>query len=443
MRRSRRAVLAACGAGLTVFAGCSTLNIGGDDPVFEPTQLKNLGDQEIPAPPAVFPVSIPDAMIRRHRDRARALVERVPTDPDIPNEAVVKQLRHDRETVLDRLGDVPDDPADDQLDRLQHARYLRAEAAAVEAAYRAATNTISQEAVADRRAAVRSELFTFERDWTYRGDHPAAAVVVHHALEDLRRDVRQAITPERAFPADPPRAVFRAGEVVQDIEAGRAALTDAEQLRTRYLGELTTHRAYRIAISVVGGQLQRFRRQRRPDLHAYINPRGGALPFERSIEDTPLERLYREAAASVTRYGENARDARLRGEPATVVMATGKELVAVRTLDAVVTAIRNGSTNEPATVDEIAAVQREAVDALEVAWAASPRVIAVELTQPAYYRLRRGMRDLSGREFYDDEMPDATDAHRAFVNFTLAAQNATAIPPTVAVLQRTLSGKTA
>lgn len=443
MTRSRRAVLGACGAGLTALAGCSRLEIGGDSPTYDATRLVALGRKDLPRPPTTFPVSVPDAMVSRHRDRARTLVERVPEQPAVPNGAVVERLRHDREAVLERLsgdgdGDDSNGPAGDPLERLGRARYTRREAAAVEAAYRAATNAITPGEVADRRAQLRSDLLTFERDWTYRGDDPASAVRVHRALEELRRDVRRGIDPERAFPDDPGTGVFRVGEIVSRIEAGRAALTDAERLRTRYRRTPSGQRPFRTAISVAAGRVRWEERLSRRNLHRYVDADAGALPFDRSIEDTPLERLYREAAASVRRYRNDVEGARHRGEQATALMVAGKSLAAIRALDAIVGDIRNDRIDVPRSVDGIAAARREAVDTLGSAWSASPAVVGVELARPAYYLLQLGKRTLAGDAFHDHEKPDTSNAHRAFVNFVRAARYAEGIPPTVADVQEAL-----
>jgi len=424
---------------MAALAGCSQFDaVGEEGRQFDTDRLAELGAQEVSTPPDAFPVSVPDAMVDRHRDRARQLVERVPEEPDVPNGAVVQQLRRDREAVLEDIEDrdgADEDPADEPLERLDEARHIREEAAAVEAAYRTATGDLTRESVGDRRERLRRDLLAFEADWTYRGDDPAAAVVFHRELEELRRDVRRGTEPECALPDDPATDVFGAGEIVSSIEDGRAALADADRLRGTYREGLSDPRPYRSAISAAAGRLDRLGRASHRELHGYIDAE--EPPFDRSIEGTAVERLYREAAGSVRHARSNTEEARHRGDPADAFVRTGFTLAALRTLDAVVTAIEDGQVEEPADADAVAAARQEAVDALETAWSANPTVVAVELARPAYYLLRRGTRDLGGRGINDDD-PHANDADRAFVNFVRAARHAEVVPRTVDDLHRTL-----
>lgn len=116
------------------------------------------------------------------------------------------------------------------------------------------------------------------------------------------------------FPEDPPTDVFRAGEIVRHLEVGRTALTDAERLRTRYRDSLSAPRPYRTATSVAGGRLQRTSREYSQALDEYTDPDAEELPFDRSIEGTPLERLYFRAIDSVEIFRRDAEEARHRGD---------------------------------------------------------------------------------------------------------------------------------
>lgn len=439
---SRRAVLGATGGVLAGLAGCADLDVDGlgdDDPEYDTERLAALGEEGVPTPPGTFPVQVSEAMVERHRERARDLVDRVPADPDVPNGAVVEQLRHDRDEVVATLdGDADhsvDDPVDEPLERLDEARDVRAEAAAVEAAYRAATGAVERDAVADRRERLRTDLLAFERDWTYRGDKPATALVAHRELEALRREVRRGTAPRRAFPDESVAAPFRIGEIVRQLEDGRAALADAERLRASYREGLSDPRPYRAAFSAATRRLEDRRRTSHHERRAPVDP--DRPPFDRSIEGTAAGRLYREAAVAVRRHGEAVRRARRRGEGADALVEAGMAFASIRALDAVVTDIAADRVGEPSDAGRIAAVRGEAVDALESAWDAAPSVVAVALARPAYYLLRRGTRDLGGGPF-DDGPPNASDARRAYASFYRAARYAEAVPPTVTDLRRVL-----
>ena len=435
MNRSRRAVLTACGAGLTALAGCSGLGFGEDTPTYDTARIAALGRKEVPRPPATFPVSVPDAMRVRHLDRARKLVERVPERPDLPNGAVVERLRQERESVVERLdasGDEANEPVGNPLVRLREARSVRGDAAAVDAAYRAATDAITPRAVADRRTRLRSDLLAFERDWTYRGDDPAAAAVVHGALEALRLDARPGIAPDRAFPDAPSTDVFRAGEVVRHLEVGRAALSDAERLRARYRDGLSDPRPYRSVLSVAASRLRRISRQYYREIEAYTDPDPEALPFDRSVEGTPLERLYFRTVDGVEIFRTDAEEARHRGDHATALIETGTYLTALRALESVVADIRRDRIAVPETVDGIVSVRREAIEALERAWSTTPSVLAAEVARWSWLLVNDVPDRLRGPAYGPDETPDTDDAHQVWAIYVTAARTAAAVPPTMA-----------
>lgn len=441
---SRRAVLAACGAGMAALAGCSQFDVvgGGDDREFDADRLAEIGAREVPTPPDAFPVAVPDAMAQRHRDRARTLLDRVPANPDLPNGTVVERLRRERERVLDRLdpdGDEDEDGSnlpDEWLDRLGSARYVRAEAAMVEAAYRAATGEVTPASVADRQERLRGDLLDFEADWTYRGDDPAIAVVLHRELEELRRDVRRGVDQRRAVPDDPVADVFRVGEIVRDVEEGRAALTDALDLRRRYREGLSDAGTYRNAISAAVGRIETFRRSRYRGFGGSLDPE--EPPFDRSIEGTPAARLYREATVHAEGHREDVETARRRGDLADAVVESGHALASLRALEDVVAAIESEEVGKPTAAEDVAAVRREATEALTAAWGGSPTALAVELAWPAYGAFREATGDLGGRGFEDDDEPTAPDADRAYATFVYAARYAETVPETVDLLDRTL-----
>jgi len=445
MNQSRREVLGVCGAALTALAGCSALDLGDDDPTYDAGRLRSLGEKGIPRAPTDFPVSVPDSMVGRHRERTRTLLQRVPEQPSVPNQAVGRQLQEDREAIrrrLERDGEREDAPAYDPLARLGDARRLRGDAAAVDAAYRAATDDLNPETVTERRFQLRLDLQQFERGWTYRGDDPAAAVVVHRRLETLRREVRRGLFPERLVPAEPKTDVFAVGEAVRRIEVGRAALQDASGLRARYRDGLSKQREFWTAFSVATNQLRRRSTALRRNLHEFIRRPSQNPPFERSVDGTPLERIYRDAVSEVFHTRDDARRARHRGARADAVVTQGLTLASLRTLDAVVAAIEDRQVSVPSSVDEIAAARQAAADALDAAWSATPTALASVIARPAHALFERGVDRLGGRDSRAGS-PSTTDGQAAFVHFFHAARYAEAVPQTVADGRAALQAATA
>jgi len=442
MIRSRRAVLQTVGIGLTALAGCTALEGRNESPSFDADALVALGERQVPEPPRAFPLSLPKEMVSRHMEQARTLIDVVPPEPDLPNEAVVDQLQEKRHSLVDRLADVPAEEESEAAIRLRDlraARRLREEVAALEAAYRAATDGLPPARVGERRDRLRTNLREFEEEWTYRGDNSTNALLVHTELEDLRWEVQGAIDPERAFPEAPSTDVFRAGQVVGTLERGQAALADAERLRSRYLDQLTEPVSYRSRISIAAANLRGRTQQYGRTLEGYVEQAGAdSFPFGGSIEDTPLERLYYRAAAGVQSTRPDAERARYRGDQATALLETGKTLARVRALDAIVTDIRTEAVGPPDTVEDLRSLRQDALAELEAAWETAPVGLSASLAHWAWVLIEEARDHLKGTRYEDEYRPDANDAHHAFANYVTAGQLAAAVPRTVDDIQTVL-----
>jgi len=301
-RPTRRSVLAACGAGAAALAGCAGIDVSlGDEGEreYDTAALARIVGEDDPTAPDAFPVRVPDGMIERHYDRGRDLLAGVPERPDLPNGAVARELRERRRRVVEGLEEPSDAPTG--LERLEDARRVRGEAAEVDGAYRAAVRDTDRETVAERRTSLRADLHAFEGEWNYRGDDPARAPVVHAELEGFRGTVRRSAEAWPPFPDDP-AAVFRAGEVVGDIEVGRAALVDATRIRTRNLEGTTDPRSQRAAITAAGHRLDRRVARRRRRVHGFVDRRAPEA-FERPQGDARGVPLPRGAPARPGRGG--------------------------------------------------------------------------------------------------------------------------------------------
>lgn len=381
-RPTRRSVLAACGAGTAALAGCAGIDVSlGDEGEreYDPAALAGLVDEGDPTAPDAFPVRVPEGMVERHYGRARDLLAGVPERPDVPNGAVAQELRERRGRVVEDLEEPPDAPT--RLERLEDARRVRGAAAEVDGAYRAAVGEIDREAVAERRTSLRADLHAFEGEWDYRGDDPATALVVHAELEELRGTARRNAEAWPPFPADPGTEVFRAGEVLADVEEGRAALGDADRLRTRYV-EGTTARSHRTAVETAAGRLDFRASWRRRRVHEFIDIRATDA-FERSVEGTPAEYLYREARHRVRGAADRAGEARRTGDHATATLRSGTELAGLRAFEAVVDAVEAGEYGPPEDAARVATARKEAVAALREAHETEPVPASAELTRPA------------------------------------------------------------
>jgi hypothetical protein len=443
-RRSRRAILAASGAGLAALAGCAGIDVplGGEDEEreYDPEALARLVDGDDPTAPDVFPVRVTEATVERHYDRARELLSTVPERPEVPNGVIAERLREERERAAERLEEreraaerlEERDDAPTGLERLEDARYARIEAAEIEGSYRAAVGEVDHETVAERRAALRADRLGFETEWEYRGDDPARALVVHAELERLVGEARRSAEAWPPFPDDPRDDVFRVGEIVGELERGRAALGDATRLRSRYV-EGTETRSYRSAITAAAGRLERRTTDHRRRLHDHLDRRASEA-FERSVEGTPAEYLYHEARQRARGAADGAERARRTGDHATAALRSGTGLAALRTFGAVVDAVEAGEYGPPEDVDRLATAREDAVAALREAWGTEPVPASVELTWPA----RDALQDARYR--LEDAEGDARMVRHAYANLAYAGLYAERVPEVVAAVTGALAG---
>lgn len=433
-RGSRRSVLAACGAGLAALAGCAEVDVSlGEDEEreYDPEALARLAEDGDPTAPDAFPVRVPDETVERHYDRAGELLAAVPERPDVPNGVIAERIREERERAAERLEERDDAPTG--FERLGDARYARREAAEVNGAYRAAVEGIDRETVAERRSALRADRLEFEAEWDYRGDDPARALVVHAELERLVEDARRNAEAWPPFPDDPRDDVFQVGEIVGEVERGRAALGDAIRLRTRYTEEATDPESYRAVVTAAAGRLELRTTDRRRRLHGYLDRRASEA-FERSVEETPAEYLYHEARQRVRGAAEGAEEARRTGDHATAALRSAIELAGLRAFDEVVDAVEAGEYGPPEDVDRIAAAHEDAVAALEEAWGTEPIPASVELSWPA----RDSLQDARYR--LEDADVDARMVHRAYASLVYTRLYAERVPEAVGALTDALGG---
>jgi len=434
-RRSRRSVLAACGAGLAALAGCAGVDVslGGDEErEYDPAALARLAEGSDPTAPDAFPVRVPEASVERHYGRARELLEAVPERPDLPNETLGAELRERRQRAADDVEDREE--ARTGLERLGDGRDARGEAAEVHGAYRAATGGIDRETVADRRAALRSDLRGFEGEWAYRGGDPSRALVVHAELEELRERAGRGAEAWPPFPADPREDVFRVGEIVRGLENGVATLGDASRLRTRYVEGTDDPQSYRTAITAAAHRLERRASWRRRRRHEFLDRRASEA-FERSVEGTPAEYLYHEARERVRGAADEADDARRTGDHATATLRSATELAGILAFDEVVDAVEAGEYGPPEDADRIAAALEDAVAALREAWGTEPVPASVELTRPARDALRDARRRL------EDADGDARTVDRAYANLAYVRLYAERVPEAVGAVTDALEGR--
>lgn len=409
----RRDLLAACGVGLTGLAGCSSPPWTSEDgPNVDTAALAaNLDLVAFPATP--FPGDALDACATRHRERAETLLDRIPSDPEIPNEAVRQELDHVRPDPEERPSESPPD-GEWALDWLEDWRRYRADAATAEAAYRAATGADDAAALATRRREVRDTIGDLWAAQTYRAGDPLTAAVAHAPLEGLVESARGFVRPQAAYPSDPVADPFGAGEAVQAVERADAAIADVTRLRDAVIGADTTSHA-----GALGGAARRLRwslSETTDGLDPYVDDWEDAFGRELSGAD---RELFVESTRLFRYLREEVRELHDDDQYALAVVETGRALVAAEVLRAIVTGVRNREYPEEVTASLVREAAMDAERALQTAVDQSQSPLTGALLQPALYRQRGTIQEM--QEGYQD-------GPEAYAAFTRTAMYARGVP---------------
>jgi len=430
---TRRDLLAACGAGLAGLAGCSGLSPfdDGEERVDTGRLAGDLATVALPASP--YPISVPASLADRHRERARELLDGVPDSPSIPNAAVARKLRAERDRAATSLESDGDERESWPLDRLDGDRYDRSEAASVRSAYRAAVGEDDGDRLREYRQTIAASRGAFEGDLAYRASDPVAAVLAHEPVEELLAECRDALQPTPPYPDDPRAEPFRAGEAVGTVERSAAALGDARRLRERYLREAADPRPQWDRVAVAAESLERALRFSQDRVEGYQDP--GTDVFERDLDGTAARSLYFDAAHDLRTRIEGTKAAVDDADFATAVLDAGRGLAALEVLTAVVTGIREGAYQGDPSLSTVRTGAEASAAAIESALDTEPRGLAVRLCEPALFTHRYAVRSVARYE------PDAVDL---LAEFRRAELFASAVPEATAfVVERLRDGETA
>ncbi|MCD2199572.1 hypothetical protein LPA44_06645 [Halobacterium sp. KA-4] len=428
--RSRRAFLAAGASALAVTAGCSRLPFVGDDDSsvsYDSERLRNVPDLDAVTIPATHPGPVPNALAETHANRAAALLAEVPEDPAIPNGVVAARIADDREHAAESIADRSTDVS--TLEAVGGWRYDRTDAAEVRGAYEAATGYVDPEGLRERQEVIRGDLRAFRENWAYRGRNVVEAVAVHRNVEGLATDAGDALVPDQPFPANPKDAVFEVGSLVSEVEDARASVDDAAALRDAYTDDEMA--GYRDAIATAAVRLERVTDATRHRVDPYVSAESGVSNFQRDLDDTPAEWLFWRTKSTARTSIESMESAIERDDYATAVAESGRALVGLLALEAVVEAIQNGEYGMPQSTDAVVDARERAVDAVVETETMEPHSLTDVLAVRARSALRDGERELAGNPDYEshEDVPDQRDVRNAVAMYALAVHAADAVPP--------------
>lgn len=377
---SRRRFLAGLAtAGATAVGGCSGLPFTGDEEGPDsPASIPSDAVGEIERPPSPFPVAVPEALADAHETRARELLDEVPADPLLPNEAVAAEIGADRESARRRLDADPPDGWPHET--LTAWRRRRENAASVRGAHRAATGTDDGSALAERRRAVRNDRGALASALEYRAGDPVEAVLACEPVESLLAECERHVRPRVTYPADPVAEPFRAGEAVAHVERAASAMTDAAALHELFLDGRESPAA-RWASLVAGAEvLQESVRRTRDVVRRRIDD--GGSPVDEDLSGTVAQELFVLSERRVESSVEEVDRALDAGEYATAVAEAGIALAAIEALRASTEAIRDGEYGERPTASSVRSVADRARTAVRDA-TADGDPLATRLVDPA------------------------------------------------------------
>ncbi|SMO78613.1 hypothetical protein [Halorubrum cibi] len=378
---SRRSLLAGLGsAGVAVLAGCAGFGRSSDDgPAASDVDLRPGAVEPVEWPASPFPVSVPESLATTHEARARELLDAVPAEPSIPNAAVSRDLRNERERTAERLEAGADRPW--ATGRLAEWRGIRSDAATVRGAHRAAIGEDDAAATRERRRAVREDLASFVSDHEYRARSPLEAVLAHAPVEDLIASCRRRVRPRREYPADPIARPFRAGDVLGRVERARATLDDATGLLEAYRTQRAETNSQWTSLIASADRLRAAVGRERATVGEFLardDP-----PVDDDLRGTAAGRLFTEASYRAESLAEDVEERVDDGAVATATVEAGQALVAIEALETAVEGIRDGAYRDPVTTDSVDRTADRARESLAgVAESDDPR-LAARIAEPA------------------------------------------------------------
>jgi hypothetical protein len=381
MRRAvtRRGALALLGA----LAGCNeTASIGGSRTRIDGAAVRALAG-DAAAVPERLPVGVGSAHLAAGEKRVRTLLDAVPADlgaEALPNGAMRERIVERRRDAVENLDAAAS--AATPFERLGRIADARGQARFAAGAWRAVDAEATRDDLTDEAAAVRDDRAAFRNRWAYRGGDPVVAVRVHAEIE------RRVAGDRVDDPADDPQR-YRAGnplgvgEAAGRIERVRTAVDDAAHQYDRLLASvedpvdlhprfLDARRAVRETFESERGDLPRV------DAEAPWRIEGV------DVEETPAAAALAELYRSIDPRHDDGRDDE---PPACALHRAHASLIDLRAFASLRARVAAGETVAIESVDDVAAVRREAVGAVRDA-AASPSILGRTALADTAARLR-------------------------------------------------------
>lgn len=375
-RTTRRGALALAAG--TALAGCSLLrDSSAPGPQLDGERLTEITTGALPSVSRTVPVSIAAEHLRGHVDRTEALLDSVPSplnQREIPNGAMREELNDTAEaarTSIDRARG-----AASPFEALGDLRDARADARAVATGWAYADEGLRRTDLAAESDALTDAIESFRDRWSYVGDDPVRALLVHRSAEQLVSVAADSADgrSRRSRVASRPENLVTVSEDAAALERGRAALADATHLYDRLREDLSSSRdledRFLDAVEVLQTSL-------RSETTGYSADGSYSEHVDADVEGSPvrypLEFLYSDLVrgASITDY-------RNRGDLAGAIVSIHREYARVRAFDDLCERVEGGESFAVESAEDVATRRETAVSAVETALA--------ETTRPALSR---------------------------------------------------------
>ncbi|MFA1609616.1 hypothetical protein [Halobellus rubicundus] len=428
----RRRLLAISGTGaLAALAGCSGFLSGESEPTVDADALAEAVSSDAPAVPETVPIDIEASFVDEQESIARSALDGVPAPFDreeIPNGVIRERLNGVYESATESIDRV--DEALTPYDRLDRANGARVDAHEVQAAWRAIDTDLTVSELTAEAPAIAGSVDEVDARWSYVGDDPVRAVVVHDEIGTEIRAARNWLDSRHRRTAHDGGTALEVGALASDHERARTSVAVASYLFDRFRASLDASADLRPRFEAA-----------RATLRTRVLDRMESLPPRDVDEPTSLVDRDVGETAGVRALASLGSDARFRADsvadaesdegpsPASDVLSLADVLVYVRAFASLRERIEDGDDIAVEGVEDVAAVRESAIDAVAEARDADRGALLVDAMLPGFASEIRWADDRMGRASGTVRVDSvAYDA----IDYVVAGATCRALPPVCA-----------
>lgn len=390
-RVTRREALSLSGtAALAGLAGCGgrlrDRLPGGGPETIDAAALTEVTRGDAPSVPETIPVDVEEAFIDEQRTTAQSTLDSVPVPFDaeeIPNGVIRERLNDEYDHALRSIRDVSGAPT--PYERLGHATHARSSAREVQAGWDAIESDLTLGDIRQTASAVGDDVDAFESQWSYVGEDPVRAAIVHAELERTLHGARDWLSIRDDDLDRTGGQSLELADIAADVERGRTTVAIGSHLLDRFRASLDSPAD---------------RRERLETAHATLRDRvetqAEPLPSDHVDDPTSLVERDIEPTAGVRALAELASDARpVLGDAraddgerrlASRIVAATRALTYGRAFEHLRDRIEGGDDVAVGSADDVAELRTDTVAAVEAARDSDRAPLLVDALLPRFAR---------------------------------------------------------